>query len=166
MHGPADEPRSGDPRYPSRNSPIPHRQGATDFKEGYYIRSDAVALALLIPVVGTAGDLVESMFKRAVGIKDSNKMVYGLDIEQIFASYRLSVTESDSMLDFIKILDRTLNACKGSHMNTDYVGSEYYAANEFLRFYAADYLNEETDHLIKAAILFNFAKFASFVLQF
>lgn len=39
---------------------------------------DALALSILFPVVGTAGDLVESMFKRAVDVKDSNTMVYGL----------------------------------------------------------------------------------------
>lgn len=39
---------------------------------------DAIALAILFPLVGTAGDLVESMFKRAVDVKDSNSMVYGL----------------------------------------------------------------------------------------
>ncbi len=39
---------------------------------------DAIALGILIPVVGTLGDLVESMFKRAVDVKDSNTMVYGL----------------------------------------------------------------------------------------
>lgn len=39
---------------------------------------DAIALAVLIPIVGTAGDLVESMFKRAVEVKDSNTMIYGL----------------------------------------------------------------------------------------
>ena len=38
----------------------------------------ALALGLLFPLVGTAGDLVESMFKRAVDVKDSNTMVYGL----------------------------------------------------------------------------------------
>jgi phosphatidate cytidylyltransferase len=49
------------------------RLGGFNFEMG-----DAVALSLLIPLVGTAGDLVESMFKRAVAVKDSNKMVYGL----------------------------------------------------------------------------------------
>ncbi len=49
------------------------RLGSFEFGLG-----DAIALALLIPIVGTAGDLVESMFKRAVDIKDSNTMVYGL----------------------------------------------------------------------------------------
>ncbi len=39
---------------------------------------DALALGILFPLVGTAGDLVESVFKRAVGAKDSNTMVYGL----------------------------------------------------------------------------------------
>jgi phosphatidate cytidylyltransferase len=38
----------------------------------------AVILGFLFPIVGTAGDLVESMFKRAVNVKDSNTMVYGL----------------------------------------------------------------------------------------
>ena len=38
----------------------------------------AIVLGFLFPIVGTAGDLVESMFKRAVNIKDSNTMVYGL----------------------------------------------------------------------------------------
>jgi len=47
--------------------------GAFSFNFGH-----ALALSILIPVVGTAGDLVESMFKRAVGVKDSNTMVYGL----------------------------------------------------------------------------------------
>jgi phosphatidate cytidylyltransferase len=40
--------------------------------------ADALVLGVLFPVVGTAGDLVESLFKRAVDVKDSNTMVYGL----------------------------------------------------------------------------------------
>jgi phosphatidate cytidylyltransferase len=40
--------------------------------------TDALALSVLFPLVGTAGDLVESLFKRAVNVKDSNTMVYGL----------------------------------------------------------------------------------------
>ena len=47
--------------------------GSFDFHFG-----DALTLAVLFPIVGTAGDLVESMFKRAVDVKDSNTMVYGL----------------------------------------------------------------------------------------
>ncbi len=39
---------------------------------------DALALSILFPIVGTLGDLVESLFKRAVDVKDSNTMVYGL----------------------------------------------------------------------------------------
>jgi len=39
---------------------------------------DAVLLSILFPIIGTLGDLVESMFKRAVDVKDSNSMVYGL----------------------------------------------------------------------------------------
>ncbi|MEN7973601.1 MAG: phosphatidate cytidylyltransferase [Verrucomicrobiota bacterium] len=38
----------------------------------------ALVLGILFPIVGTAGDLVESLFKRAVNVKDSNTMVYGL----------------------------------------------------------------------------------------
>lgn len=38
----------------------------------------AIILGVLFPIVGTLGDLVESMFKRAVDVKDSNTMVYGL----------------------------------------------------------------------------------------
>jgi phosphatidate cytidylyltransferase len=38
----------------------------------------AFVLSFLFPIVGTLGDLVESMFKRAVNVKDSNSMVYGL----------------------------------------------------------------------------------------
>ena len=38
----------------------------------------ALTLSLLIPIVGTIGDLVESYIKRAVQVKDSNTMVYGL----------------------------------------------------------------------------------------
>ncbi len=38
----------------------------------------AIVLGFLFPIVGTLGDLVESMFKRAVDVKDSNTMVYGL----------------------------------------------------------------------------------------
>ena len=38
----------------------------------------AIVLGFLFPIVGTLGDLVESMFKRAVNVKDSNTMVYGL----------------------------------------------------------------------------------------
>ena len=39
---------------------------------------DAIVLGILFPIVGTLGDLVESLFKRAVDVKDSNTMVYGL----------------------------------------------------------------------------------------
>jgi phosphatidate cytidylyltransferase len=38
----------------------------------------AIILGILFPVVGTLGDLVESLFKRAVNVKDSNTMIYGL----------------------------------------------------------------------------------------
>jgi phosphatidate cytidylyltransferase len=38
----------------------------------------AIILSVLIPIVGTLGDLVESVFKRVVDAKDSNTMVYGL----------------------------------------------------------------------------------------
>ncbi len=47
--------------------------GTTDFSLGH-----AVVLSILFPLVGTLGDLVESMFKRAVDVKDSNTMIYGL----------------------------------------------------------------------------------------
>jgi len=50
-----------------------HINSAIPFSLGH-----ALALGFLFPIVGTAGDLVESMFKRAVNIKDSNTMVYGL----------------------------------------------------------------------------------------
>ncbi len=49
------------------------RLGAFPFSFG-----DALLLGILIPLVGTCGDLVESMFKRAVDVKDSNTMIYGL----------------------------------------------------------------------------------------
>lgn len=38
----------------------------------------AIILSVLFPIVGTLGDLVESLFKRAVNVKDSNTMIYGL----------------------------------------------------------------------------------------
>jgi len=38
----------------------------------------ALILGVLFPVVGTLGDLVESMFKRAVGIKDSGAIAHGM----------------------------------------------------------------------------------------
>ncbi|MCF7818044.1 MAG: phosphatidate cytidylyltransferase [Kiritimatiellales bacterium] len=38
----------------------------------------AIILSVLFPIVGTLGDLVESLFKRAVDVKDSNTMIYGL----------------------------------------------------------------------------------------
>lgn len=38
----------------------------------------ALVLGVLFPLVGTVGDLVESLFKRAVDVKDSNTMIYGL----------------------------------------------------------------------------------------
>lgn len=39
---------------------------------------DAVALGLILPVVGIHGDLIESMFKRAADVKDSSAMVRGM----------------------------------------------------------------------------------------
>lgn len=38
----------------------------------------AVILAIFIPLIGTAGDLVESLLKRAVDVKDSGVMAHGL----------------------------------------------------------------------------------------
>ncbi|MCU0857171.1 MAG: phosphatidate cytidylyltransferase [Pontiellaceae bacterium] len=38
----------------------------------------ALILGLLLPIVGTAGDLVESLLKRAVDVKDSGAIAYGM----------------------------------------------------------------------------------------
>ena len=39
---------------------------------------DAVVLPLLMAVIGTAGDLMESQVKRAVAIKDSGDLIKGM----------------------------------------------------------------------------------------
>ena len=72
-----------------------------------------------------------------------NKVVYGLDIEQIFSNYRAMITESGSMLQYIEILDRMINACKGSHLNTSRMSLAQYRSNPFLQSYTAGYLNED-----------------------
>jgi phosphatidate cytidylyltransferase len=38
----------------------------------------ALILGILFPIIGTLGDLVESLFKRAVDIKDSGALAYGM----------------------------------------------------------------------------------------
>jgi phosphatidate cytidylyltransferase len=38
----------------------------------------ALILGVLLPVIGTMGDLVESLFKRAVDVKDSGAIAYGM----------------------------------------------------------------------------------------
>jgi phosphatidate cytidylyltransferase len=38
----------------------------------------AMILSVLLPVVGTMGDLVESLFKRAVNVKDSGALAHGM----------------------------------------------------------------------------------------
>jgi phosphatidate cytidylyltransferase len=38
----------------------------------------AVILGIILPVIGTKGDLVESLFKRAVGVKDSGALAHGM----------------------------------------------------------------------------------------
>ena len=40
--------------------------------------SHALILGVLLTLVGTAGDLVESMFKRAVDVKDSGAIAHGM----------------------------------------------------------------------------------------
>lgn len=40
--------------------------------------ADAVALGLLLPVTGILGDLIESMLKRASGVKDSGTIIQGM----------------------------------------------------------------------------------------
>lgn len=39
---------------------------------------DAVTIGLLITAAGVSGDLVESLFKRAVGVKDSSAVIHGM----------------------------------------------------------------------------------------
>jgi phosphatidate cytidylyltransferase len=39
---------------------------------------DAVCMAMLITVAGLAGDLTESLFKRAAGVKDSSRLIQGM----------------------------------------------------------------------------------------
>ena len=39
---------------------------------------DAVALGLLLSLAGIAGDLTESLFKRAAGVKDSGRILLGM----------------------------------------------------------------------------------------
>jgi phosphatidate cytidylyltransferase len=38
----------------------------------------ALILGVLLPIIGTLSDLVESMFKRAVDIKDSGAIAHGM----------------------------------------------------------------------------------------
>lgn len=38
----------------------------------------ALVLGVLLPAIGTLGDLVESLFKRAVGVKDSGAIAHGM----------------------------------------------------------------------------------------
>lgn len=88
-------------------------------------------------------DTFEQIIRDVFPTAHANKVVFGLDIDEIFSTYRAGITDTESTLNFVDILDRTIKACKGSHLDTDYVISAYYASNNFLRSYAADYLNEE-----------------------
>ena len=47
------------------------------FMRGYLPLAHAVALALVAGVLGQAGDLAESLFKRSTGVKDSGQLVPG-----------------------------------------------------------------------------------------
>jgi phosphatidate cytidylyltransferase len=38
---------------------------------------EAIVLALMLGIVGTVGDLTESLFKRAAGVKDSGEFIPG-----------------------------------------------------------------------------------------
>jgi len=38
----------------------------------------ALILGVILPVIGTMGDLVESLFKRAVNVKDSGALAHGM----------------------------------------------------------------------------------------
>ena len=40
--------------------------------------ADAVVLGVLLAVMGIAGDLTESLFKRAAGVKDSGRLFLGM----------------------------------------------------------------------------------------
>ena len=44
---------------------------------GFYSLKFAVALAVVVSVFGTFGDLIESMFKRSIDVKDSGKLLPG-----------------------------------------------------------------------------------------
>ncbi len=39
---------------------------------------DALVLGIFLPAIGTAGDLTESLFKRAAGVKDSGRIILGM----------------------------------------------------------------------------------------
>lgn len=50
-----------------------HRVGPFVFR-----LADAIILGLLLPAAGVAGDLIESVFKRAAGVKDSGRYIQGM----------------------------------------------------------------------------------------
>lgn len=89
-------------------------------------------------------DAMVSIIRDVFPAAQVNRMVYGLDIEQTLAAYREDVSDANTTEEFVTLLDRAIKACKGSHMDTDYVGTDYYASSEFLRSYTAGYLDEDT----------------------
>ena len=44
----------------------------------YVSTADSIVLGVLLAVMGVLGDLIESLLKRSVGVKDSSKMIAGM----------------------------------------------------------------------------------------
>jgi len=74
----------------------------------------------------------------------ANKKVYGIDVFQNLDRYGNKVSQAETTLEFVSLIDKAINSCKASHFSISSITAEEYRTNQILHRYIEGYVEEES----------------------